>query len=190
VQVLPRMQPLPAFSLHDQRGRWLTDSELRGHMLLISFGYSRCEAACAEATALMQTLYSAAAQQPLVLLTISLDEADASKAALGAYAARLGATDNNWRVLGGEAAEIKALVGGGFGVYYHNDPNSGAPPLVRDQRVVLVDADGVVRAEYAGARLDAQRIARDIALVQREATSRGLTRSLYDAAHLFVCYPD
>jgi protein SCO1 len=190
VQVLPRLRPLPAFSLQDQQGGWLADSELRGRAVLVSFGYSRCGDACAATSSLLRDLAAQPAATPL-LLTVDLDAAYDTLPVLQRYATALGADGERWRLLRGEPAEIKALVGGGLGIYYTAGGEAAAPPpTLRDHRVLLIDGQGLVRAEYAGVGLDISRVRRDLALVEREAASQGPTRLLYSAAHLFVCYPD
>jgi protein SCO1/2 len=193
LRVLPRLEPLPAFSLHDQQGRWLADSELRGRALLVNFAFSRCQACTEELTTLSALHARLKAQGQLgehvQMLTISVDPQHDTPAVLRAYAQGLGADPQGWRFLAGEASEIKALVGGGFGIYYR-DGETGAPPGEVERRLVLVDETGLIRARYDAARLELWRIERDLGLLQAEAASSGPTRALYEAAHLFVCYPD
>lgn len=188
VQVLPRMRQAPAFTLTDERGAWLALDDLRGRPVLISFGYAGCGAACADLDGRMQSLRPAiaASGQDAQLLTISVDPRD-TPAALRGYAAALGGGDAGWRVLTGAPAEIKAVVGEGFRVYYGQAEGGG---IELDQRAVLLDAGGMQRAEYDLATLDAARVLRDLELLAREqAGSATWQQPVYEAAHLFVCYP-
>jgi protein SCO1/2 len=188
VQVLPRMRQAPDFTLTDERGAWLSLTELRGRPVLISFGYAGCGAACAELGERMRALrpeLSAAGHAPQ-LLTISVDPRDTPEALRG-YAAELGGGDEGWRLLTGAPAELKAIVGEGFRVYY-GDAEGGGIEL--DQRAVLLDANGMQRAEYDLATLESARVLRDLELLAREQTgSATWQRPVYEAAHLFVCYP-
>src|SRR5688572_15625675 len=45
-QVLPRIRPMPPFLLRDQQGQWVDAEKLRGQLLVVSFTYTRCGAAC------------------------------------------------------------------------------------------------------------------------------------------------
>ncbi|HWQ13062.1 MAG TPA: SCO family protein [Roseiflexaceae bacterium] len=196
VQVLPRIRPAPAFTLTDAGGRWLGAEELRGRVVLLSFGYTRCGVECAALEERLLAARDGLAQagllgQEVALVTISVDPEHDTPATLRRYAARLGADERTWRFLTGAPAEIKEVVGGGFHVYYApRTPGGAGPPLELDQRAVLVDGSGVIRAEYGLAQLEVWRVLRDVELVRREAASSGWERPVYDAAHLFVCYPN
>lgn len=195
VQVLPRGNQMPAFTLKDQQDHWLSDSELRGQIVLLSFGYSRCGQGCETTTKLMQAVdqdlqRTGRGVPPISLLTVSLDVPYDTPDVLHTYAQRIGADGQTWRMLSGEAAETKLLAGGGFSIYYEQ-PGTDAPVAIRDHKLVLIDQNGLIRAEYSGSHLDLQRLQRDFALLQKEASSDDLfSRSVYEAAHLFVCYAD
>lgn len=189
VQVLPRIRQVPAFTLTDDQGRWLGPEELRGRPALISFSYARCGDACAELHARMAALQGALPGDAL-LLTISVDPEHDTPDVLRQHAASLGADPLRWRFLTGAPAEIKAIVGGEFRVYYGPNTAEAGAPLQLDQRAVLLDGTGQLRAEYDLARLETWRVLRDIELLRREeAGSSGWQRPVYEAAHLFVCYP-
>lgn len=190
VQVLPRIRQAPAFTLTDERGRWLGPEELQGRPALISFSYARCGEACAELNARMAALQPALPADEALLLTISVDPEHDTPDVLRQHAASLGADPERWRFLTGAPAEIKALVGGEFRVYYGPNKAPAGAPLQLDQRAVLLDGAGQLRAEYDLARLETWRVQRDIELLRQEqAGSSGWQRPVYEAAHLFVCYP-
>lgn len=191
VQVLPRMRTLPSFTLVDQNGRWFGLDDLHGRVVLLSVGALHCGDQCQATDARMQQMhqqlradgYSATQIQ---LLTVSVDPAD-TPAALQQYAIRLQANQEDWHLLTGIAAEVKQLIGGELGIYY-TLPAGSRPEI--DQRIVLIDGAGVVRAIYDPQQLDPATLNRDIGLVLKEAQeSLGSQRVVYEAAHLFVCYP-
>nr|MCU0491087.1 SCO family protein [Chloroflexaceae bacterium] len=189
VTVVPRMRPVPAFSLRDQAGQWVLDGDLREKVVLLHFSYSRCGQPCVAQVAELQALRDQLQASGLLgsqvqLLTVSFDPAYDTPAVLNQYAASLGADGVAWRVLTGEATELKTLIGGGFRVFYEQQPGFGGS-FAHDQRVTLVDKNGLIRAEYDGERFTAARAVRDITLMEREAQSSGLERSVYEAAHLF-----
>ncbi|MGQ9827914.1 MAG: SCO family protein [Roseiflexus sp.] len=59
VQVLPRIELAPAFMLTDQDGRWVSDADLRGNVLLINFAHTRCDERCAVMERSMRAIYDA-----------------------------------------------------------------------------------------------------------------------------------
>lgn len=86
-------------------------------------------------------------------------------------------------------AAAAADSGAGFRVYYDAD-ESGAVDF--DQTFVIVDGRGLIRGEYAYATLasDADRLTRHIGLLGEEIRNAGgNTGLLYEAAHVFLCYP-
>lgn len=189
VQVLPRITQSPAFILTDQDGRWLSDSDLRGSILLINFSSTNCGDRCGAMERNMLAVRDLLRADGRLgvevrLITISID-ADDTPPALRAYAERIGSAPPEWHYLTGAASELKQLIGGEYGVYY----NLAGPAIELDQRAVLIDAQGVLRAQYDGAQLDSAIVLRDIGLIQQEANSSDAQRPIYEAAHLFVCYP-
>lgn len=192
VQVLPRIGQAPAFMLTDQDGRWISDADLRGRVLIINFAHTRCGERCAAMERSLLTLVDALRADGRLgtqvrLVTISVDADGDTPPALRAYAERLNvAAPEEWIFLTGSARELKQLIGGGYGVYYRM--NGETVDLV-DQRAVLVDETGLLRAGYDGTRLDPAIVLRDIGLVEQEANSSATARPIYEAAHIFVCYP-
>jgi protein SCO1/2 len=186
LQVLPRMRELPPFTLIGDDGRPLSPADLRGRPALVSIGAIGCGADCAASEALMRALTARLAvggqARSVALLTISVDPEHDTPEALRAH----GRSTPGRRWLTGRPDELKALVGGELGVYY----TETAGGLRIDERVLLIDGDGLLRAAYEGARLDPERVLRDLALLSEEAAASGPLRTAYEASHLFLCYPD
>lgn len=196
ILVLPRMALGPGFSLIDQAGARLTNEDLRGRIVLYNFTYTRCVAPCPETGSLMRLVQERLPQMatqglPVALVTLSFDPERDGPAQLRAYAERFRADPAIWRLATGEAMTLKYTIGGGFGVYYQ--PNATSDPkgdFTFEPTFVLVDGAGLVRAKYRTATPDLAILQRDIELVAKEAAeSTGASRLVYEAAHLFVCYP-
>lgn len=192
VQVLPRMQPVAPFTLVDQTMRWVDDTSLRGHITLVSFSYATCGAQCAETERGLHELSkvlraNTSLKDTVQVLTISLDPTNDTPTIIRDYAERLGADPQRWHLLTGSASEVKDLVGGSFGIYYTQKPEGR---VAFEPQLLLVDETGLIRARYLTAAPDPTLIQRDIKLLIRESVeSRGSQRVIYEAAHLFVCYP-
>lgn len=196
ILVLPRMALGPGFSLMDQDGVRLTNEDLRGRIVLYNFTYTHCVAPCLETGSLMRAVQAQLPQMatqglPVALVTLSFDPERDGPAQLRAYAERFTVDPTIWRLATGEAMTLKYTIGGGFGVYYQpNTPGDPKGDFTFDPTFVLVDGAGLVRAKYRTATPDLAILQRDIELVAKEAAeSTGASRLVYEAAHLFVCYP-
>ncbi len=193
VKVLPRMQLAPGFALTDQDGATVTNESLRGHIVLYTFGFARCDDRCAILNTTMRQVQNGLgdldlAGVPVKLITISFDAEHDTPAVLADYARAVGADPTIWRFLTGDAIRLKHVLGGGFEVYYAPDDKGG---FRFDPALVLVDWAGIVRAKYdlRTAAPEPERILEHIALLAKEArSSSGPARLAYEAAHLFLCY--
>jgi protein SCO1/2 len=191
VQVLPRMELAPGYTLVDQHGNQVTSEDMRGQFTIYTFGYSGCLAPCVDPNLAMSEIQAALPAidtkgVPVRLVTISFDAEHDGSEKLAAYAARLGADDSVWRFLTGGPARLKNAIGGGFGVYYQRN-NDGS--FIFDPMFVLVDGNGIVRARYRTATPEIETIARHLELAATEVqNSQGAGRLAYEAAHLFLCY--
>ncbi len=192
IQVLPRITLAPGFIVLDQDAQPLTSEDLRGAITLYNFSYAACRPPCPDTLAVMQLVRERLSELdmlgvPVRLLTLSVDPAHDTPEILRALGKRYAADFKQWRFATAEAEQLKHLVGGGFGVYYQVQPDG----MIRlDPALMLVDGNGLLRAEYRTASPNPDIILRDIRLLAVEAVnSVGPGRLAYEAAHLFVCYP-
>jgi protein SCO1/2 len=192
VKVLARGDQFPVFSFTDQTGMALRDDELRGRAVFVSFQHSRCTDECAALNdnllALRQQLQAQGRLGSEVLfLTISLDGGYDTPADLAQLAGRLGVDAASWRFVTGDPAEIKDLVGGQLGIYYQAADAQGSLPVER--QTVLIDPAGMMRARYPGDGPTPEIALRDLELLAQEQASDGALKLVYEASHLFLCYP-
>lgn len=191
IQVLPRIVLAPGFALTDASGALLTNEAMRGKIVLYGVTYTTCAPPCVQTSPLMQQVQARLDSLdtggiPVELVTISVDPARDTPEVLAAYAAELGATER-WHFVTGPANRLKAVVGGGFGLYYAQQADGR---IALDAGLMLVDGAGILRAEYMRALPDADRVLRDVQLLLAEAQNgEGAGRLAYEAAHLFSCYP-
>lgn len=198
ILVLPRIALAPGYSLVDHTGAAVSSESWRGRLTLYSFTYSRCGADCPQSVQDIAAVRAAVAAQltprdpQLTLVTLTVDpERDTPEILLSLASPALAEPPETvpWVFLTGDALEMKYIVGGGFRVYYGTDARA-AGGVTFEPRYVLVDALGIMRAEYFSATPDPDLIVRDLRLLAEEATnSTGAARVAYEAAHLFACYP-
>ena len=192
ILVLPRMTLAPGFALTDETGAQLSNEDLRGKIVLYTFTYTQCGAACAQDMALMAEMQSRIARMetggiPVKLVTISFDPEQDSPEILADFAEAQGADPAIWSFATGNPITLKSVIGGGFSTYY-NQREDGT--FVYDPAFMLVDGNGILRAKYYNLLPDAEILERDINLLVEEVhNSKGVNKYAYEAAHLFLCYP-
>jgi protein SCO1/2 len=194
IQVLPRISLAPGFALTDQDGRRLTSEDLRGHLVLYNFTYTRCQAPCPQTTPVMRSVQDRLREVDtrgvpitITLLTLSFDPEHDTPERLRAFANELGADTARWRMVTGDPTLLKYVLGGNFNVYYTPNPDG---TYTFDPVFVLVDGWGILRAIYRTATPGTDRLLRDLRLIVQEVrNSTGAARLAYEAAHLFLCYP-
>lgn len=209
IKVIPRIAEGPSYELTDQNGQLITQQTFAGKIVLYGFGYTYDPTQILDRTvADMQSVQAEARSRnieaDIALALVLFDNQRDTPERRREFAAERGLDLTNWVLLGGDGEALKRMIGQGFGIYYEAVPleelasseslNIGnAPPgsygYLQAERYVLVDDINVIRAEYR-APLDLERLVRDILLIIREKNSVGAERTLNEAAHLFLCYPD
>lgn len=194
IQVLPRMQLAPAFSLIDQNNAPLTSEDLRGRITLYTITYSNCPLPCYNINETLREIQSRLDEAHLDgievnFVTISIDPDRDTPEVLNAYVQSIGADTSNWRfATTSNKALLKTIIGSGFEIYYED---KGGGTFAFDPTLILVDGWGIVRSEYRYATevSTADRILRHLGVLAEEIrNSKGAAKLAYEAAHLFLCY--
>lgn len=152
--------------MRDQGGNAFDFADYRGKTLLVGFMFTRCSGACPLQCARMASIQAKLAgpvRERSRMLSISIDPAHDSGAALAAYADGFRADPGFWRF--GAARDGDALTGllGKLGVSVVD--KDGAPD--HKMAVLLLDPDGRILQRYVGDRMDAARVANEIATADR-----------------------
>jgi protein SCO1/2 len=130
------------FRLVDAQGRVRRDTDFRGRLMLVYFGFTTCPDVCptdlARITAALQSLGPDADQ--VVPVFVTLDPARDTRALLAQYAA---AFDPRWVALGGSAQAV-AQAADAYRVYWAKVPVPGALRYTIDHSsfIHLVGRDG------------------------------------------------
>jgi len=140
----------PSFSLLDQEGRTVTDSALRGNILVIDFFFTSCRTVCP-----VQTSRMAQVQQRLDdtagvhLISFSVDPETDTPDVLKAYAGRYGADPTRWSFLTGAPEAMDDVVSGYWQIVERIPRPDGAGfDIAHSERFVLVDRAGQIRGFY------------------------------------------
>ena len=143
VEQLPVIRAVPEFSLTDQNGQTLTKDDLRGHIWIADFIFTRCAGPCPLMTARMLEMQKALVKTPEVkLVSVTVDPAYDTPEVLKAYAEANFANPDRWKFLTGDKAVIEKLVTEGF--MQHLSEENGEP--VHGTMFLIVDGNGMVRS--------------------------------------------
>lgn len=208
VKVVPRIAEGPSYELVDQNGQAFAQGAHASEIALYGFGYTNDLTGGVEQTIndmrhLQSQVRTRDGEIDLGLILILFDDQRDTPHRLQQFASVHDLDLSNWTLLTGDADTLKRVIGQGFGIYYEAVPLSVLPGAedrisgstsadygyLQAQRYILVDNLNIIRAEYR-APLDIEHALRDIRLIIREANSTGVSRTLNEAAHLFLCYPD
>ncbi|HEX6938901.1 MAG TPA: SCO family protein [Longimicrobiales bacterium] len=191
IDALPVLWEAPDFALTDQTGDTLTRADLAGTTWLASFIYTNCPDFCPLVSRRMAELRDELAAEDLLgsrvrLVSITVDPARDTPAALHDYAARFGGADPaDWAFLTGEPAVVRAVVESGFRVpaspqaeaaasaHEHGAAAADGYTVLHSDRIILVDAAGRVRGFYSATDpAELERLRAELRFVLRSGPDR------------------
>jgi protein SCO1/2 len=152
---------MPSFELRDQTGAVVTEDQLRGHVVIASFIFTRCPTVCPLLTMKMRRVQDRTEDaRDLKLLSFSVDPTHDTPEVLAAYAAGHGADPARWRFLTGDAEAIRRIATDGLmlALDVRGQLPNGAPDVVHAEHFVLLDTELRIRGYYDTS--DARRIER------------------------------
>jgi protein SCO1/2 len=167
---LPLIKPAPNFTLLDTSGRPVRLSELRGHVVLISFIYTACSSACPLLTQRMALLRKRLTRAGVgagqaEFLSITVDPSRDSSEALGRYAGRFGAGSDGWRFLREEPERLQRVLTA-YDEWTRPQPDG---EIDHPARLYLVDQRGNIREIYSLSFFDERQAFLDIQALLKEA---------------------
>ncbi len=137
---------LPSFSLTNQEGRTVTREDLRDHVTVVDFIFTKCPTICPRLTAKMSALVRETQGDPeLRFVSISVDPDNDSPSVLRAYGEKYGADFTRWSFLTGDQKAMEETVLRGFKVAYMKDPEGS---IAHAERFVLLDDRAMIRGYY------------------------------------------
>lgn len=168
---------VPAFSLTDQRGRTVTDRDLRGAPWIANFVFTRCASVCPLLTAKFKALQAKLGPaQGVRYVSISVDPEHDTPEVLAAYAEKFGADPERWRFLTGSLASIEQTVVRGFKIHVGKPQKSETDPglvdIMHGEYFVLVDATGEIRGYYRSEEAELEELLNDV----RALSERGVAQ--------------
>jgi protein SCO1/2 len=163
---------VPDFAFTDQTGAPVRSSDLRGHVHIAHFIFTRCPTVCPTTTLKMQRLGQRLADQDAVrFLSFSVDPEHDTPPVLAAFATRFRADPARWKFLTGPPAAVRAAAEEGFRIAVDRGAAlaDGTPSITHGTHFVLLDRQLRIRGYYDSddaVRLD--ELAADAAALARE----------------------
>jgi protein SCO1/2 len=150
--------PVPDFELTDQAGKTIRLSALRGKVVVLTFGYSRCPfpqycLRLSNNLGEVEKRFKARAGRDLVLITIAIDPQHDQGTVLSDYAASFQADPMDWHFLSGPLPVVKQ-VAGMFGLNFWS--NDGF--ITHSLHTAVLDRDGKLVANIEGNHFSAQQL--------------------------------
>jgi protein SCO1/2 len=164
---------LPAFSLVAAHGQAFGSDDLRGHVYVANFFFTRCRSTCPavmNSMAALQQRYRESALD-VRLVSISVDPAFDEPERLREAEAQYGVDPSRWTLLTGRPEAVRDLVEKGFEVAMGKPAgvSGGAIDIAHSGKLVLVDARGNLRGYYGTDELGLDEVFHRSRHVLREA---------------------
>jgi protein SCO1/2 len=151
----PVLWQVPAFSLLAADGRAFGSEELRGHVYVASFFFTRCPSVCPTLMKGMATLQRRFRDENLDsvrLVSISVDPDHDTPERLRAALPGYGVDSSRWTLLTGPRDRVRALAVDGFRIAVGEPQatDAGILDIAHAAKLLLVDGDGALRGLYDG----------------------------------------
>jgi protein SCO1/2 len=148
---------IPEFTLTDQEGHARTRDIFKDRWTVLAFTFTNCTTVCPIMHGHLIRLQSEMAGTPLRIVSISVDPAHDTPAALKAFAEKISADPERWTFLTGDAATIQSILAG-LRFTTGADPSltitlpggGTMANIVHPSRIILIGPDATVRAMETG----------------------------------------
>ena len=156
---LPVLGTLPEFRLVDEGGQPYGAADLRGHVWMAGFIFTRCPTICPALSARMAKIQHRARdlEPHFRLVSFSVDPTYDTPARLADYARRFKASPRMWKLLTGSIDDMKATVEQGLKIAMGTPAgDNDFASLFHGTHFVLVDRDLRIRGYYDSAAPDVE----------------------------------
>jgi protein SCO1/2 len=149
----PVLWQVPAFSLVASDGRPFGSDELRGHVYVASFFFTRCPSICPtlmKGMATLQRRFRDGDLDSVRLVSISVDPDHDTPERLRAALPGYGVDSSRWALLTGPRDRVRALAVDGFRVALGEPQatDAGILDIAHAAKLLLVDGNGALRGLY------------------------------------------
>lgn len=167
---LPKVAPVPSFTLTGRDGRTVTNADLLGKIWIADFFFTSCTGPCPTLSLRLRSLQSDLGHYggDVKIVSFSVDPEYDRPALLRQYANRYGAKPDLWWFLtGDDEQEMHKMVKEGF--LQPVSRTNKTMPVIHSTRFLLIDAEGYIRSWYDGDQAASKPIIlRDIERLRKE----------------------
>ena len=155
---MPEFDVAP-FSMTNQLGQTVTNTDLKGHVWIAAFIFTRCTQLCPMMAVELSTLQQKITNPSVKLVSFSVDPKYDTPAVLKAYGQQHNADPDRWWLVTGDATTIGNVATSlKLGVALGEKPGQ----LTHSDKFVLIGPDGKSRGIYNGTDdIEINRLARD-----------------------------
>ncbi len=142
----------PSFTFEDRSGRMFSSTELKGKVWAVDFIFAHCAGSCPMISSQMSRLQQEwRGNGDFKMVTFTVDPERDTAEALKAYAQDYKAEENQWFFLTGKKSDVYNTIGNGFHLTAYPNPDKiPGYEFIHTTRILLVDADNMVRGMYDG----------------------------------------
>jgi cytochrome oxidase Cu insertion factor (SCO1/SenC/PrrC family) len=192
VVVLPRVKLAPGYYLLSGQKKSITSEDRRGKITLYSFAYTRCTSDCQTIYNNLKVIDSKLSSRqilnpPLDFITLTIDPEWDTPNRLADFPLPFQPHSVKWSWVTGTPNLVRTIAANGFEILFSPLPEG---KVVFSPRYVLVDGEGIIRAELEGNEFTPDRFLSYLDILYKEISeSQGASHLAYEAAHFFACYP-
>lgn len=137
------------FTFTDRSGEKVSRNDLLGKPWVAGFVFTACAGPCPRVSQAMQTIQKRYADDPVHLVTFTVDPKRDTPEVLAEYADFYGADPDQWCFLTGDRDELYGLINGSFLMPVQEDQNPEPGfEIIHTTNLCLVDATGRVVGKY------------------------------------------
>jgi protein SCO1 len=146
----PVLRQLPEFSLRNAEGQPFGSEQLRRHVYVANFFFTRCPSTCPtlmKGMATLQRRFRDRGLEPIRLVSISVDPYDTPRRLREAEPG-YGVDPSRWVLLTGPQDRVRSLAIDGFQVAIGEAAGDGITDIAHAAKLLLVDGSGALRGVY------------------------------------------
>jgi protein SCO1/2 len=167
LQHVKKYHTIADFSLTNQNGKTITQSDYKGKIYIADFFFTACPTICPIMTKNMAGIQEQIIDDDVVLLlSHSVTPVIDSVAQLKKYALEKGVNDAKWNLVTGDKKQIYKLARKSY-LAVKNDGDGGPFDMIHTENFILVDKERRIRGFYDGTKIeDIEKLMEDLDILK------------------------
>ena len=141
---------IPAFSLTDQHGETVTQTEMDGQLTVVNFFFASCTGICPRLSESMKRVDETLPPDDVLLLSHSVTPQTDTPEVLAEFAKNKGLNSERWHLLTGEQQVIYSLGRSAYFVEEDLGEEKDLTEFLHTENIVLIDEERHIRGIYNG----------------------------------------